>query len=95
MWSLIVEAVIGALKAIIGLGGKPKESSATDLAASNATAETELAQQEATNETLRTAAAARTAADARIVLSDDGPPNAVNLDPDASVNQSPDAHFRD
>lgn len=95
MWSLIITAILGALKAILGLGGKPKEPSATDLAASNATAQTELAQKEAENETLRAAAQARAATDARVVLGDDGPPNGVNTDPHAAVNSSPDAHFRD
>lgn len=95
MWSLIFEAVLGALKAILGLGGKPKDPSATELSASDATAQTELAQQEATNVILENGAEARTAAGTRIVFGDDGPPNAVNLNPAAAVNASPDAHFRD
>ena len=49
---------------------------------------------EEANAQLDKAVRARVADDTRRVLSD-GAANTVTLDPDASVNTSPDAHFRD
>lgn len=95
MWSIIVSAVIGALKAVFSLEGKPKDPSAVDLAASNAAAEAQLSQEKSANEILTEGAQARADADARQLRHDDGPGDSVNTDPDAAVNSSPDAHFRD
>lgn len=95
MWSIVITAIIGALKAILGLGGKPAEPSAVDLAASDAAAQEQLSQERTANDILTEGAQARADADARQLRHDDGPSDGVNTDPDAAVNSSPDAHFRD
>lgn len=95
MWSIVITAVIGALKAILGFGGKPTEPTAVDLAASNAAAQNQLSQEQTANDILVEGAQARADADARQLRDDAGPADSVNTDLDAAVNTSPDAHFRD
>jgi hypothetical protein len=91
----IIAAIIGAIaKVLFGRWFGKHEPTEADRAAEAATAETELEQEEAANAILTKAAAARAAAE-RVGLRDNGPPDAVKTDPDAPVNQSRDAHFRD
>ncbi|MHB8284102.1 MAG: hypothetical protein ACYDD1_05450 [Caulobacteraceae bacterium] len=86
VWKLIAAA--------IGLDKPKPDPTAEQLAASNATAQTQLAQETADNETLNSAANARTDADARSVRND---PAAGVVDTNRSdpINTDPDAHFRD
>jgi MoxR-like ATPase len=88
MWSLILEAVIGALKAVLGLGA-PKTPTATDLATQAATATTRLQEEQIRNATLDQAAAVRAAADTDVLR--DAAPDAV----DAGVNARLAARFPD
>ncbi len=91
MWSILVSAALGLLRLVLGI---KKADPAVQMAADAATAQSELHQEEAANVIRHEASAARAAADAR-GLRDSGPLNAINPSPDAPVNQSPDAHFRD
>lgn len=52
---------------LLGLLFGPRQPSAVDLSASNATAQTELSQEESTNANLAQSAAARAAADAAVL----------------------------
>jgi hypothetical protein len=94
--SEILGGVFGAIvRWLLGLFFGKKEPTAADRAAEAATAETQLDQEEAANAVLRKGADARARVDRDVVLGNNGPPGAVNTDPDAPVNRSEDANFRD
>lgn len=57
MWSLIVEAIVGAPKAVFGLGAS-KEPTAVDLATQAATTATDLESEQEANNVLQEASAA-------------------------------------
>lgn len=93
-----ISLAVGLLGKLLGsLFGK-KDPSAVTLATQAATAQTQLASQEAANEVLVQGAAARAAADTQRVLHD---PNAaqVHADPGAAINLGadgkPDPDLRD
>ena len=92
--SAILSFILGLLgKALGSLFGK-KDPTAVDLATSNARAQEQLKQEQAGNAILDKALRARSDADIGL-RGDNGPSDSVNTDPDAPVNRSPDAHFRD
>ena len=96
MWGLIIQAVLGALKAVLGLRAS-KEPTATDLAGQAATATTELHQEEAANAVTTQAAAARADADVAVVRTIAAAPGKPVVDPavnDQLAKQFP-GQFRD
>lgn len=89
-FSIIVQFILRGF----GIGQKKPDTTVQTLASSNATATADLATEGEANAQLVQAAAARNAADAARVRSDPAG-DAITTDPTATVNSSPDAHFRD
>lgn len=92
MLTAIIKALLGAI--FPSLFGS-KDPTEVDLADSNARAQERLNQEVSANEALAKAVAARTDAAAGSLSGINGPASDVNLDPDAPVNRSEHAHFRD
>lgn len=92
VWSLIATAASWLLGLVFP---SRKDPSAEQLAASNATAQTELASQEGANEIVTKAVAASNVDTALQLRGDNGPNELVNTASGAPVNTDPNAHFRD
>lgn len=91
MWT----AIVSAIEFLLGFIFKKKvDPSEAQLADSNARAQDEARNSEATNVVVTEAAQARAADDNRRVL-DNTTSNEVVVDPNAAVNRDPNAHFRD
>jgi len=86
--------ILSIIKFVLGLFSKSAPNE-VDLADSNARAQERLNQEVSANEALAKAVAARNDAVAGSMSGESGPASDVNLDPDAPVNRSEHAHFRD
>lgn len=91
MFSLISLALSWVIKFIFP---SRKDPTAVDLAASNATAQTQLASQETNNEILDAAAAVRTSADAR-VLRESAEPGSASKPASTGLDADSEGHWRD
>lgn len=90
--SAVVAAIVGAVKGWFGIGAGPTTA---DLAAGKATAEAELKQKDAENETLVDTARAAAAADAAILRERAEPPPANVTGATSGLDADPDGHWRD
>ena len=96
MWASILSFVAGLAGKLLASLFTPKDPTPVDLAASNATAQTNLAQQEASNAIISDAARTRTDADAG-VLRESAEPAPAGSPPGAHTALDADAegHWRD